>query len=196
MKAFITGLLKGRKSRLGLLAVVLAAAGLSIAWLGPEHYRLGGAFWSDPARCNGNYWSAFQAPLDAAGKTAALRVNMVKYSASVGGLLAAFGADTITEFVGQVAMIDNDTAQGTIAGYLLKQGVPPELKAIWIWEGVIEWTGPNSYEAIGVNKIFLPSADANGDGLPDPGATPVIEVPMQHPVNRIAPQVSNDNLSQ
>ena len=195
MKVFITGLLKGRKSRLGLLAVVLAAAGLSIAWLGPEHYRLGGAFWSDPARCNGNYWSAFQAPLDAAGSTAALRVNMVKYSASVADLLAAFGADTITEFVGQVAMIDNDTAQGTIAGYLLKQGVPPEVKGIWCFEGVLKFTGPNSYNAIGINKFFLPSADANGDGLPDPGATPVAESPMDHPVNRIVPQVDNQEPS-
>ena len=187
MKTFITGLLKGRKTRWSMLAVLVATAGLSVAWLGPNHYRLGGAFLSDPARGGGTYWSAFQAPLDSAGKTAALRVNVLTYGPSGAGLLAAFGADTITELVGQAVMIDNDTAQGAIAGYLLKQGVPPELKAIWVFEGVLEWTGPNSYEAIGINKLFLPSADANGDGLPDPGATPVAESPMHDFVNRIVP---------
>ena len=173
--------------RWGILGTVFALGGLSVAWLGPNHYRLGGAFLSDPGSGGGTYWNAFQAPLDSAGKTAALRVNVLTYDETGAALLAAFGADTITEFVGQAVMIDNDTAKGAIAGYLLKQGVPPELKAIWIFEGVLEWTGPNSYEAVGVNKLFLPSADANGDGLPDPGSTPVLELPMKDPVNRIAP---------
>jgi hypothetical protein len=44
MKAFVTGLLKGRIMRWSILAALLAAAGLSVACLGPNHYRFGGNF--------------------------------------------------------------------------------------------------------------------------------------------------------
>src|SRR5512137_1799129 len=97
MRTFITGLLKGRKTRWGALATVVALAGLSVAWLGPVHYRLGGGFIGSPVNSGGLYWSAYQAPLDSAGQTAALRVNVYSYSEDAAGLLAYSGADTLTE---------------------------------------------------------------------------------------------------
>ena len=117
MKTFVTGLLKGRIMRWSIVAAVAAAAGLSVAWLGPVHYRLGGGFIGSPAGSGGAYWSAYQAPLDSAGLTAALRVNVYSYTTDSAELLAFSGADTLTEGIGQLAMIGNDTAKGSLVFY-------------------------------------------------------------------------------
>ena len=187
MKAFITGLLKGRIMRWGILVAVLAAAGLSVAWLGPVHYRLGGGFIGDPARSGGIHWSAYQAPLDSAGRTAALRVNLYSYGDNVVGVLLYSGADTLSEGIGQLAMISNDTAKGSLVFYALKQGTPPQVKQIWVWDGTIKFSGPDTYDVDGTTFVYSANADANGDGRPDPGAVPLFPVPTQLGVTRVLP---------
>ena len=95
MKAFTTGLLKGRITRRRLLAAVLpAAGGVSLAWTGHHHYRLGGGWVGSGA---GSEFSVLYIPLDPAGQKAALRVNTITYGADTAGLVAAFGADAITD---------------------------------------------------------------------------------------------------
>jgi hypothetical protein len=187
MRTFITGLLKGRKTRWGIAAAVLAAAGLSVAWLGPNHYRLGGGFIGSPAGSGGLYWSAYQAPLDSAGQTAAIRINVYSYSEAAAGLLAYSGADTLTEGIGQVAMVSNDTAKGSAVFYGLKQGNPPQIKQIWTYDGTMTFTSPDAYTVGGMNNIYSADADADGDGRPDPGAVPLFSVPAQYAVTRVLP---------
>ena len=187
MRTVITGLLKGRIIRWGIAAAVLAAAGLSVAWLGPNHYRLGGGFIGSPVNSGGLYWSAYQAPLDSAGQTAAVRINVYSYSEAAAGLLAYSGADTLTEGIGQLAMVSNDTAKGSLVFYGLKQGNPPQIKQIWTWDGTITFTSPDTYEASGMLNIYAPAADADGDGRPDPGAVPLVGVPSQLAVTRVLP---------
>ncbi len=187
MKAFITRLLKGRIIRWSVLAAVLAAAGLSVAWLGPVHYRLGGGFIGEPARSGGMLWSAYQAPLDAAGMTAALRVNMISWGPDLAGLLAYAGADTFGEGIGQLAMISDDTAKGSLVFYGLKQGNPPEVKAIIVFEGTTKFTSPNTYDVRGTTSFYLAATDGDGDGRPDPGSTPFYAAPGQLGVTRVLP---------
>jgi hypothetical protein len=187
MRTVITGLLKGRIIRWGIAAAVLAAAGLSVAWLGPNHYRLGGGFIGSPAGSGGIYWSAFQAPLDSAGVTAALRVNLYSYGDNVAGVLAYSGADTVTEGIGQAAMISNDTAKASLVFYALKQGTPPQIKQIWVWDGTLKFSGPDTYAVDGTTFVYSADADADGDGRPDPGAVPLFPVPTQLAVTRVLP---------
>ncbi len=187
MKAFITGLLKGRIIRWSIPVAVLAAAGLSVAWLGPVHYRLGGGFIGSPAASGGIYWTAYQAPLDAAGRTAAVRVNLLSYGADVAGVLAYSGADTVTEGIGQLAMISNDTAKGSFVCYGLKQGNPPQVKQIWIGDGTLTFTSPDSYVVNGTTFVYSADADVNADGRPDPDAVPLFSLPTQLAVTRVLP---------
>jgi len=191
MKAFITGLLKGRVIRWSVLAAILAAAGLSVAWLGPVHYRLGGGFIGSPVGSGGLYWSALQIPLDCAGKTAALRVHTYNFSADGAFLLAFSGADMLTEGIGQVAMTNNDTAKCFLVFYGVKQGtlgVAQEVKQIWTWDGTITFTSADSYSANGTMLVYSAAADADGDGRPDPGAQPLFPpIPSDLAVTRALP---------
>jgi hypothetical protein len=187
MRTVITGLLKRRIIRWSSLVAVVAAAGLSVAWLGPVHYRLGGGFIGNPAGSGGLYWSAYQAPLDSAGRTAALRVNVYSYTTDSAELLAFSGADTLTEGIGQLAMVSRDTAKGSLVFYGLKQGNPPQIKQIWTWVGTITFTSPDAYTVGGMMNIYAPAADADGDGRPDPGAVPLVGVPSQLAVTRVLP---------
>jgi len=187
MKAFITGLLKGRMIRWGIAVALLASAGLSVAWLGPVHYRLGGGFIGSPAGSGGISWSAYQAPLDAAGRTAALRVNTYSYGDDLAGVLAISGADTFGEGIGQAAMISTDTAKGMLVFYGLKQGTPPQVKQIWIWDGTITFTSPDAYQVGGMMIVYSADADADGDGRPDPGAEPLLAFPASLAAARVVP---------
>ena len=183
MRSFTTGLLKSRIARWS----ILAAAGLSVAWLGPVHYRLGGSFIGSPVRSVGMYWSAFQAPLDSAGKTAALRVNTYSDTGTIAYLLAASEADTLSEGIGQLAMVSNDTAKGSLVFYGLKQGATPQVKQIWTWVGTITFTSPDTYNVGGMMNIYSADADADGDGRPDPGAEPLFAFPLPLAVTRVLP---------
>jgi len=182
MRSVTTGLLKSRMARWSLFVVVLAAAGLSLAWMGQPQYKLGGGFMGSGG---GTVWSGFNAPLDPAGRTAAVRINPITFGADMAGLLAMFGADATTEFTGQSHMISRDTAKWTFVGYGTKQGNPPQICMIQVYSGVEKYTGPDSFDVTytcdvypGVANILgLPNADADGDGFPDPGTTPVISFP-------------------
>ncbi len=191
MKAFTTGLLNRKITRWGMLAAVVALAGLSIAGLGPEHYRLGGAFIGKPAGSDGFYWSALQIPLDSAGKTAALRVHGYSSSGLVAALLAFSEADLLSEGIGQLVMISDDTAKCSLVFYGVKQpslGVPQEVKQIWIWDGTITFTSADSYNANGTFFVYSAETDGDGDGRPDPGATTLVDpFPSNLAVTRALP---------
>ena len=175
MKSFLIGLLKGRKFRFGVLAVVLAAAGLSIAWLGPEHYRLGGAWIGGTS--GHPQWNCLQIPLDPAGQTEALRVSLVGWGPEFAGLLSAFGANTVTDGVGEGRMISQDTAQWSFVCYAQVAGNPPVKTAILVYSGTFKFTGQDTAALVYTLRVYLASADADGDGYPDAGVLPVLTIP-------------------
>ena len=88
-------------------------------------------------------------------------------------MLLYSGADTLSEGIGQLAMINNDTAKGSLVFYALKQGTPPQVKQIWVWDGTIKFSGPDTYDVDGTTFVYSADADADGDGRPDPGAVPL-----------------------
>jgi len=172
MKRFVTGLMKGRAIRWSALAVGMAVAGLSLAWDG-HHYRVGGA-WIGASQ--GGTWTALHSPLDAEGETAAIRTVNTSWGSSFAALLAAFGADTASDAVGEMRMISRDTAQWTLMAYAQKAGNPLEAKAIGVYSGTWKFTSQDTAVLNYSLNVYLPTAD----GYPDlnnpviiPGVLPV-----------------------
>ena len=182
MKNLMTGLLRGRITRWSIPAVVLAAGGLLLARPPLVQYQFGGAWIGSGG---GITASVFDMPCDPAGRTTAMRITPLTHPAEIAGLLATFGADTITESAAQAEMISQDTAKWTSVGYFTKQGNPPLICMIYVMKGTLKFTGPDrrvvnytaDYYPGPANALGLPSADADGDGFPDPGTTPVLSLP-------------------
>jgi hypothetical protein len=155
----------------GLLALVLAVAGVSLAWTGHHHYRLGGGWIGSGS---GLVYNALYIPLDPAGQKAAIRLSFPSYSAYWAAGAAALGADAASDGVGEAAMTSHDTFKWTSVGYFLKQGNPPEIRAISVGTGTATFTGVDSFNVKWDTALYAPTADADGDGFPDPGATPLM----------------------
>lgn len=174
MKTNIIGLLKSRFSRGCMLAAVLTATGFSLAWMGPVHYRLGGG-WIGASDVGA--WNALQVPLDSAGKTEAIRVSLISYTDQTAGLLAFSGANSVSDMTGEGAMTGPDTAKWTLVGYGLAAGNPPVIRQIWVAAGTLKFTGPDTFNNSYTLTVYPAEADADGDGFPDPGATPLVSIP-------------------
>ncbi len=180
--------------RAAVLLALGTAAVATIAWSkeGRGQARLGGDF---IGAGGGLLWSASQVPLDPAGRTAAIRVTALSYGADFAGLLAMFGADGVTASTGQAQMISQDTAKWRVVAYGIKQGNPPATCQLQVYVGTLTFTGPDSFTinyALDVypgpaNILGLPNADADGDGFPDPGTTPMLSVPGSGTAKRVLP---------
>jgi hypothetical protein len=186
MKMLMTGLLKGRITRWGFLAVLLIAVGASVGWKNQRQYQLGGGFKGHGA---GLVYDCVQTPLDPDGRTAALVVKTVDDDGSLAGLLAACGANTSSDAVGEDVMISRDTAKWSMVACAQTSGPPVQTKAILVYTGTLKFTGPDNWvinytlDVYAVNVPItspfygLPNADADHDGLPDAGATPALTIP-------------------
>ena len=174
MKTLMNGLLKGRITRWGFLAVLLIAAGTTVGWKNQRQYQLGGGFIGHGA---GLVYHCVQSPLDPDGRTAALVVKTVDDDGSMAGLLAALGANTASEGVGQDEMISRDTAKWNMVAYAQLMGVTPKITAIFVWAGTFQFTGPDNIVINMTLNIYPATADADHDGFPDAGATPALSIP-------------------
>jgi hypothetical protein len=84
-------------------------------------------------------------------------------------------------------MISRDSAKAGFIGYFVQQGNPPRICAIYTWTGSFTFTGPDTAVVKGpisvypgaANTLGLENADADGDGFPDPGTTPMISIPYE-----------------
>jgi hypothetical protein len=168
MKTLLKNLLKGEITKWSLPALLVAVVALSIAWSdgGHRRYQLGGGWiFSAP----GAVYSALQIPLDPAGKTAAIRINAITYDPGTAGLLAAYGADTLSENTGEAEMTSRDSGKWAFVSYGLAQGNPPQIRAIFVSVGTLKYTGPDSLEVSYTLKAYDAAADTDGDGFPDTG---------------------------
>jgi hypothetical protein len=172
-----------RKSLVVLALAVLLPLTLAAANEGQPQYKLGGTFIGHSS--TGNLWNSLQTPLDPAGRTAALRVNLTTYSPDLAGLLAWFGADTVGESVGEQAMISRDTAEYRTVGYATAQGIPPQVRLIVVMTGTLQFTDPDNFTVNYTLDCYPASADSDGDGYPDPGAVPVVSVPGTDHARRV-----------
>jgi hypothetical protein len=167
-----------KKLGLILAAIALVAGTLSVTGFGTKYYRLGGAFVGGHP---GFTWSAIQAPMDPLGQTCAARPIVKYYDAQFAGLLASFGADSLSDVVGEARMISPDTARWTLISYAqATPHLPGDLlqnMAIVMFSGTWKFTSDNTVVLNYTVNVYLPSADADGDGYPDPGAQPVLTIP-------------------
>jgi hypothetical protein len=127
-------------------------------------YKLEGAWTQSTVGALG---SVTLAPSDPSGREATGRISWPTSGPAIGELQALYGADASPDWIGEVRMISRNTAKYTTVGYWVKSGVPDEIKVILIGTGTLTFTGPDSAVSQGTFSGYLPSTDANGDGLPD-----------------------------
>ncbi len=175
------------KKRLLAVAIAVGLAGLlgvAAAGQGEPQYKLGGAFIGNNG--SGMTWNGLQIPLDPAGRTAALRVKITNYKAAFAALLAAFGADTVSEFVGEETMLDRDTAKYRTVAYATFQGNPPQARAILVMTGTVHFDGPDNQTVNYTLDVYAATADADTDGFPDTGVAPAVSIPGTDHATRVA----------
>ena len=170
----------------GLLGIALAAVTLSVTGFGTKYYRLGGGWVGG----NSTYtWSCLFAPSDPLGQTAAARPILSYFNGQFAGLLASFGADNLSVATGEVKMISPDTARWTLVSYMQVTPKQPgdvlQNKAIIVSHGTWQFTSDKTAVLNYTLDIYLPSADADGDGFPDAGAQPVASIPTVDNARRV-----------
>ena len=167
-----------QKFGVGLAGLALVAGALCVTGFDHKHYQLGGAWVGGHP---GFTWSAIQAPLDPLGQTCATRPILKYCDAQFAGLLAAFGADSLSDAVGEVRMVNSDTARWTLIAYA--QATPHQPgdlllnKAIVMFSGTWKYTSQDTVVLNYTVNVYLPSADADGDGYPDANSQPVLTIP-------------------
>lgn len=167
-----------KKLGLGLSGLAVVAGALCVTGFGQKSYHLGGAWVGGHP---GFTWSAVQAPMDPLAQTCADRPILKNFDAGFAGLLAAFGADNLSDAIGEARMISSDTARWTL--YANAQATPHQpgdllqTKAIILYSGTWKFTSPDTVVLNYTVNVYLPSADADGDGYPDAGAQPVLTIP-------------------
>ncbi len=191
-RTFVTGMLKGRITRWVTLTAAVALAGLLTVAASPggnRQNKLGGAWIGEGP----SHWTGLHIPLDPDGQAAIIRVNFFTLSEDWVGLLAAFGADTLTESVSQAEMISNDTAKFALVSYGTTKGHPQGFSVVLVMRGTLTFTGRDNLVVnctVDVypgpaNTLGLPNADADGDGLPDKGTTPAYSIPATSAAKRV-----------
>jgi hypothetical protein len=175
-----------KKFGIGLAGMALVAGALCVTGFGQKDYRLGGAWVGG----NPTYtWSVLFAPSDPAGRTAAARPILKYFNDQFAGLLASFGADNLSDATGEARMISPDTARWTLISYAqVTPHQPGDLlqnKAIIVSHGTWKFTSNDTAVLNYTLDIYLPSADADGDGFPDAGAQPVLSVPTVDNAKRV-----------
>lgn len=116
-------------------------------------------------------WSFVLVP-DASGRRASLHGSIDI------GLAGGFGPDvTTTPLIGELVMTGPDSARFNSVWYGRVSTPAGPLSAAIVYigmnRGTVTFTGPGKGVSISHIAYYLPSSDADGDGYPDAGATPV-----------------------
>lgn len=161
-----------------LAGMALVAGALCVTGFGQKYYRLGGAWVGGRT---GFLWSALQTPLDPLGQTAAARPILKHFDAEFAGLLAYYGADNLSDAIGEARMISPDTARWTLLAHLQTTPHAPgallETKAIAVYFGTWKYTTTDTAVLNYTVKVYPASADSDGDGYPDANAQPDFTIP-------------------
>jgi hypothetical protein len=175
-----------KKLSIGGVGLALVVAAFCVTGFGPKYYRLGGAWVGGSPTYT---WSLLFAPSDPLGQTAAARPVLKYFNDQFAGLLASFGADNLSDATGEIKMVSPDTGRWTLISYM--QVTPPQpgdllqSKAIIVSHGTWKFTSNDTAVLNYTLDIYLPSADADGDGFPDAGAQPVLILPTVDNAKRV-----------
>jgi len=90
-------------------------------------------------------------------------------------------ADHQSDHIGQTVKTGLNAYESTMIGYGTKKaelpGMLPEIVYISVIYGKAQLIDENTMEGQGTHAFYLPSADADGDGLPDEGQEPIACLP-------------------
>jgi hypothetical protein len=166
MKTLVSKLLKYSLARAGGLLVIIAAVAASLAWSGPSHARikLEGAWIATVD--SGVRGLVTYSPTDPSGQSATFRNEMV-WPASV---LASMGIEAVTDEVAEEFVTKNGVSRYHGVWYGLAGG---NIVLIFLDDSVITYESPTYCTIQHTIATYLASADADNDGYPDPGTTPV-----------------------
>ncbi len=179
MKRLAGRFFKSRITQGGLLVAVVAVAAAAIAWTDtePQSYKLVGS-WAVKVPGTPVMWSYAVSP-EPSGRSAAIGGEIhvpLGPSIIVPGLFPDL--EYYTPFVGQVLMTGPDTCEFSSVWYGMKKGFPfNQVVLIGENNGQGRFTAPGKMVATNHMAFYAPSADADGDGLPDPGQAPVLCLP-------------------
>ena len=172
-----------RRILAGVLMACLAVSGIASAGdTGSGAYKLEGA-WIAKVPGTAGQWTYVMVP-DPSGKTAAGHGSI-----DVGFVLSPeLVADYQSPLLIQAVMTGPKTAVSTSVWYGIRRlsspgpnGENAEVVYIGTSHGTTTYVAPGKAVGLHALSFYLPTADADGDGLPDAGATPVayVELPTE-----------------
>lgn len=179
MKTLVSRFFKSRITQIGLVLAVVAAAAATLAWSLPEaySYKLEGA-WVTKVPGTPLLWSQTFSP-DPSGRSAVMSGEIhvpIVPSIVIPGLFPDL--EYYTPFVGQVNMTGPDTFEFSSVYYGMKKGFPfNQVVLIGQNNGQGRFTAPGRCVVTNHLACYAPSADADHDGLPDPGVAPALCLP-------------------
>ncbi|MBZ5499858.1 MAG: hypothetical protein LAP85_25960 [Acidobacteriia bacterium] len=171
------------RRKLIMAAVVAAAAAIVlVTQIGASNsdqgaMKLEGAWVARVTSMNGHpfpavsQWSYVFSP-DASGRSAAIHGSI-----DVGFFPNQPGNTTFsTPLIGEAVSTGPDTATFKVIWYTISQSGPGQFNQVVLIgtaSGAARSVGPGKVEVTDDFKIYLASADADGDGFPDEGSTPI-----------------------
>ncbi len=178
MKIFTSNFLQLKSTRAGLLLAIGTAAAATLAWALPQvyAYKLEGS-WIGKVPGTPLMWMETLAP-DSSGRSAAMggSIPVPVGPSVVGGLFPDL--EYYSTMVGQVVMTGPDTLQFTAVWYGMKNAAPfNQVVLIGVNSGQGRFIAPDKIVNTDHLAFYYPSADADHDGLPDPGQTPALCLP-------------------
>ena len=166
MKSLLPKLLKYRLVRVGGLLAVIAAVAASLAWSqgSGASTKLEGAW---VAKTDVGILSLVTyAPSDPSGRRAVMRNQMVWPREN----LAKYGLEAVTEEIAEAVVTGVNTEVYNGIWYGLVGG---RTALIFLDHADITYVTPTDKIVAHTVDTYLASADADNDGYPDPGTTPV-----------------------
>ncbi len=136
-------------------------------------------------------WNYVLTPAEPSGRRASVHgAFSIRIPGFLYGLPAQYESEDFPTFWGDVIVTGRNEAEGTVIWWGLKNTVPSvtypfekQLVVIGVDSFTVSQMAPGKTQVTHNMRFYDPSADADGDGLPDPG---------QDPVFTAAPMVSHD----
>ena len=175
MKAFAGKFIQSKVMRSGVL-LALGTAAATIAWTSREANQLEGS-WVGKVPGTPIMWIYTVSPAPS-GRSAGIAGSIpVPIGPSVvGGLFPDL--EYYSPMVGQAVMTGPDTLQFTVVWYGMKNAAPfNQVVLIGVNSGEGRFIEPGKLASTNHLAFYYPSADADHDGLPDPGQAPALCLP-------------------
>lgn len=165
MKPTLSKLQRRLVQSAGLL-LIAAVVAITVAWSSAPAPRvqLGGAWIAQTDA--GMRVSVTYGAVDPSGLRGVWRGQITPSPA----LLAQMGVDTLTDLIADEVVTGPDTSESTGIGYGLVGG---NIALILVDHSFYTHVSPTEKHNTHVTSVYLASADADNDGFPDAGATPV-----------------------